>query len=100
MKWIMGSIILVSICWVSCFNEPTIDPAATKILADTSKYTTIVWLDSIVNFGSIKMGEQTKVVYRFKNTGNQPLFLANVKPVVAVPHPITPKEPLPRAARE
>jgi hypothetical protein len=79
MKRIMIVIVLLSICWVSCNNEPAIDQAATKILADTSKYTTIQWLDSIVNFGSIKMGEQTKVAYRFKNSGNQPLFLANVK---------------------
>lgn len=49
-----------------------------KIQADTANYTTIQWLDSVVNFGSVKHGEQVKVTFRFKNTGDKPLILSNV----------------------
>jgi hypothetical protein len=69
---------LLGITWISCIDKPE-DPASAKILADTSKYTTIQWMDTVVNFGTINMGEQIKVAFKFKNTGNQPLFLTNVR---------------------
>lgn len=76
-----GSFILmmISIAWVSCVNNNPKDAAAEKIMADTARYTNIQWTDSVVNFGSINMGEQIKIAFHFRNTGNQPLFLANVK---------------------
>ncbi len=49
-------------------------------LADTANYTTIQWVDSIVNFGTVNQGEQVKLKYRFKNTGNKPLFIVHVRP--------------------
>lgn len=49
-----------------------------KVQRDTANYTTIQWLDSVVNFGSVNFGEQVKVTFRFKNTGNKPLILSNV----------------------
>lgn len=62
---------------ISCENTGT-GKSGDKI-ADTSNYTRIQWLDTMVNFGTIPMGEQVKVVFRFRNTGNKPLFLTNVK---------------------
>lgn len=50
-----------------------------KNAADTSAYTKIQWLDSIVNFGTADMGQVVQVVFHFRNTGDKPLFLTNVK---------------------
>lgn len=49
--------------------------------ADTSNYTTVQWLDSVVNFGAIKMGEEIQIRFRVKNTGPRPLFLTDVQAV-------------------
>lgn len=48
---------------------------------DTAHYTTVQWLDSVVNFGSIKMGEQIDIRFRVRNSGRQPLYLTDVKAV-------------------
>lgn len=45
---------------------------------DTANYTTVQWLDSLVNFGTIRMGEKIEIKFRLKNTGNKPLYLTNV----------------------
>ena len=71
--------ILISIAWASCHQADKMDAAGKQQIADTANYTSIKWLDSLVNIGSIQMGEQVKVVFRFRNTGTKPLFLANVK---------------------
>jgi hypothetical protein len=80
MKRMIIAAALSSIVWFSCTggDQPASDAKAI-ILADTAKYTSIQWLDSVVNFGSINMGEQMKVVFRFRNTGSQPLFLTEVR---------------------
>lgn len=49
--------------------------------ADTANYTQVQWLDSVVNFGAIKMGEKINIRFRVKNTGTKPLFLTDVHPV-------------------
>jgi hypothetical protein len=72
-------LLMIAINWASCVNKDPKDAAADRIMADTAKYTSIQWTDSVVNFGSINMGEQIKIAFHFRNTGNQPLFLANVK---------------------
>lgn len=65
--------ILLMRCVSHTGNKP--DP----VMADTSHYTTIQWLDSVVNFGSIRKGETIKVAFRFRNTGKYPLLITNVR---------------------
>ena len=79
MKRIVIPVLLSSVIWLSCKNNDISKDANTKILADTTQYTNIQWLDSVVNFGNINMGEKIKVVFRFKNSGTKPLVLAEVK---------------------
>ena len=72
-------VMFVLIGWV-CVSCNTDDPkTGPEQIADSANYTSIQWLDSVVNFGSVAMGEQVKVVFRFRNTGNKPLFLTNVR---------------------
>lgn len=49
------------------------------VIKNVQKYTTIEWVDSLVNFGTIKMGEKARVHFRFKNTGENPLYLVDVQ---------------------
>ncbi|HEX7847420.1 MAG TPA: DUF1573 domain-containing protein [Chitinophagaceae bacterium] len=48
-------------------------------VADSSKYTSIEWLDStFLNLGKVTDGKVVEVTFRFKNTGDKPLVFANV----------------------
>lgn len=47
---------------------------------DTANYTTIEWLDTTVNFGTLKEGDSIRMTYRFKNTGSKPLLISQVRP--------------------
>lgn len=47
---------------------------------DTIHYTTINWLDSSKDFGTVKEGDTVYVKFRFQNTGKHPLFLTDVHP--------------------
>ncbi|MFW2475715.1 MAG: DUF1573 domain-containing protein [Sediminibacterium sp.] len=48
-------------------------------MIDTANYTTIQWLDSLVDFGTITQGEKIQLKFRFRNTGNKPLFITDVR---------------------
>ena len=52
-----------------------------KAAADSANFTTIQWIDSSYHdFGKVKEGEVVEVNYRFKNSGNKPLVIQDVKP--------------------
>jgi hypothetical protein len=54
---------------------------ASKVLADSSQFTTIQWLDSTSrNFGKIQEGQKLEIAYRFRNTGDKPLVIVSVHP--------------------
>jgi len=48
------------------------------IARDSANYTYIKWLETSINFGTIRSGEKVKMIYRFKNVGEKPLFILNV----------------------
>jgi len=60
-------------------NDMNIPPAVVAQL-DTPNYTKIAWQDSVQDFGTIKDGESVTLRFEFKNTGNKPLFISDVKP--------------------
>ncbi len=45
---------------------------------DTPNYTTIQWLDTLKDLGTIKKGTKVELEFRFKNTGAKPLFISEV----------------------
>lgn len=47
--------------------------------ADSSNFTEVEWLDSLVNFGTMPMGETKVVTFRMRNIGNKPLTISNVQ---------------------
>lgn len=59
-------------------TDPTLQSQAHQM--DTANYTNIQWLDTLVNFGTVPRGEKVKITFKFKNTGNKPLYLSSVRP--------------------
>lgn len=71
-------LLLVIAAFAACKNKDA--KSAKAALKDTANYTTIQWLDSVVNIGDIKPGEKKNIEFRFRNTGSNPLFIADAKP--------------------
>ena len=70
---------VAGILLLSCAGPDKTTPSADSHLADTANFTTIQWLDSVVNFGTITQGEKIRLQFKFKNTGQKPLFITNVR---------------------
>ncbi len=79
MKRIVVIVFIISGWMMACTGPDKTAPAAYSHLADTANYTTIQWIDSLVDFGAITQGEKIQLKFRFKNTGNKPLFITNVR---------------------
>lgn len=80
-------------------DEPKIEHGADlekklAALKDTTNLTTIEWLDSTyIEVGKVVKGQEVDVVYRFRNTGDKPLVIAQVTAGCGCTIPETPKEP-------
>lgn len=57
--------------------------------------TTIEYDNAKFNFGVVDEGEVVKHVYKFKNTGKEPLVISNAKGSCGCTVPTWPKEPVP-----
>jgi hypothetical protein len=80
MKTLVGMLLLGCIVvTMSCKNPSPVIHINPYSAADSTNFTEIQWLDSIVNFGSIPMGETTVVTFRMKNIGTKPLTISNVQ---------------------
>jgi len=73
---LMGMLLILAACNSKPSNMVTIGAFTAE---DSANFTKVQWLDSVVNFGSMQMGETKTVTFRMKNIGNKPLFLTNVK---------------------
>ncbi len=80
MKLIYYFFIFLSSLLTACSNSSSDIIIADQHIKDTAAYTTIGWKDTIINFGTINMGEKTNILFEFTNTGNHPLYLTEVKP--------------------
>lgn len=77
-------------------EQATKDSLNSAMLKDTANYTTIQWLDSTEqNAGKINEGQVIEISWHFKNAGNKPLIIANVRPGCGCTGAEGPKEPLP-----
>jgi hypothetical protein len=70
---------LISLGCVACNNQDQSNGSNPGAITDTSKFTSILWLDSLVNFGNVNMGEKVQVAFKFRNIGTKPLYLTNVR---------------------
>ncbi len=82
-KLFLGLAIISIIAMQGCDNEDELQvdlKAQQKIIADSVNYTTVKWIDSSVNFGTINMGEKIQIKFRCLNTGIKPLIIINARP--------------------
>ena len=61
---------------------------------DSTKFTTIEWIDSAKNYGKITEGQKLDVSFRFKNTGDKPLIIRTIRPGCGCTAAEPPKEPV------
>jgi len=78
-----------------CKNNDGKGAAASGSAVDSSQFTTIQWLDSSRDFGKIREGDLLAVEFRFRNTGDKPLVIENVRPSCGCTVAEQSKEPIP-----
>jgi hypothetical protein len=87
--------VLVALSFASCHSDTTPAGGAAAAMADSTRFTTIQWLDSSYrDFGSITEGQKLDVSFRFRNTGNMPLVIARVQPSCGCTIAEQPKAPI------
>ena len=81
-------------------NNPA-TPTATKPAEPAAPVgpTTVMSFDELeFDYGVVDEGEKVKHVYKFKNTGSEPLIISNAKGSCGCTVPSWPKEPIPPGA--
>jgi len=67
---------------------------ANDAVMDSTTFTTVQWIDSLVDFGTVKEGEKANINFRFKNTGDKPLIVQSVVAGCGCTVPEYTKEPV------
>lgn len=75
-------------------NKPAESSISAAPVNEPAPVTTIQWLDSAFNKGTITEGEKIEIVYRFKNTGEKPLIIKDVRPSCGCTVAEKPQEPI------
>jgi hypothetical protein len=78
----------------SCFGGDNRAIAMQQVMRDSTRYTSIQWLDSTKDFGNITEGDKLAVTYRFRNTGALPLVITQVRPSCGCTIAEQPQEPI------
>lgn len=75
-------------------SNTTPTAAAEEEVVPTGPLTVIEFAETKHEFGAIDQGEKVAHTFTFKNTGNEPLVLSNVKPSCGCTTPSWTKEPI------
>ncbi len=76
-------------------KETALHNEAQTVKNDAARSTTVEWLDPVVqNLGNIEKGQIAEITWKFKNTGDKPLYIANVHAQCGCTTPDPPKEPI------
>ena len=87
-------VLLTATLLYSCFGGDNRAIAMQQVMRDSARYTSIQWLDSTKDFGTIPEGENVQVSFRFRNTGASPLVITQVRPSCGCTVADQPKEPV------
>ena len=100
MRWLILSIfsLIVLLACQGSDSKPLVanqKMSGQERITDSSKFTTIQWLDSPSrNFGKIAEGQKLEVSYKFRNSGDQPLVIERVQPSCGCTVAEQPTEPI------
>lgn len=101
-KHFFSLIVLAAIGFASCQDseKKATESAATTAVpagdaaAQNVAVTSVQWIDSALNKGTINEGEKLEIVYRFKNTGDKPLIIKDVRPSCGCTVAEKPEQPI------
>jgi Protein of unknown function (DUF1573) len=93
---IMASLVVMAACNQKADKNAKVPSQAGLVSAalDTTKFTSIQWIDSVKEYGKINEGQKLEVLFRFKNTGDKPLIIESVRPSCGCTVADPPKEPI------
>ena len=90
---ILAAIVLMTACQNQAQEKNAAAPT-TVATENPQDNTTIQWIDSNRDMGTIDEGQKLEVAFRFKNTGNKPLVIKHVQPGCGCTAADIPKEPI------
>jgi Protein of unknown function (DUF1573) len=94
---LLAAIIITASCKESSKKDVNAAPTQAGMVSekmDSSKFTSIQWIDSARDYGKITEGQKLEVLYRFKNVGDKPLIIESVRPSCGCTVADPPKEPI------
>lgn len=95
MKYLLA--IIAAVTFIGCDyadKTPPGTPVIPKEAFDSTKFTTIEWIDSTKDYGKITEGQKLDVSFRFRNTGDKPLIIRTVRPGCGCTAAEPPKAPI------
>ncbi|HXB35716.1 MAG TPA: DUF1573 domain-containing protein [Puia sp.] len=91
---LLFSAALAAILLAGCGGNDNQAIAMQQVMRDSARYTSIQWLDSAKDFGTIPEGQKVDVDFRFRNTGATPLVITQVRPSCGCTIAAQPSEPI------
>lgn len=83
------------LCLASCKNQDNKKAETnTKAASDTTKFTAIQWIDSVKDVGVIDPEKVAEITFKFKNIGENPLYIVSAQPGCGCTVADYPKEPI------
>src|SRR4051812_13816053 len=79
---------------IGCQQQDSRKKELLGVAKDTAAYTSIHWIDSVKNIGTIEAGKKKEIIFRFKNTGAKPLIIISAQPGCGCTVADYPKEPI------
>lgn len=76
-------------------TNPTTNPATDTPNVPAGPTTTMAFAETEFDYGVVDQGEKVNHIYKFTNTGNEPLIISNAKGSCGCTVPSWPKEPIP-----
>ena len=89
-----GSALLAATLLAGCVGGDNRAIAMQQVMRDSARYTSIQWLDSTKDFGTVPEGQKINVDFRFRNTGTTPLVITQVRPSCGCTIAEQPQEPI------
>lgn len=91
---LLCSAILAATFLTGCLGGDNRAIAMQQVMRNSARYTSIQWLDSTKDFGTIAEGQKVEVDFRFRNTGATPLVITQVRPSCGCTIAEQPQEPI------
>lgn len=73
-------VIAAIVSLTACQNQDVKKKDLSRIAEDSTNFTSIQWLDSLKDIGTVDAGKKAEIKFRFKNTGEKPLFIISAVP--------------------